>query len=991
MRWMVKGLFLLCWLLARASLAQGYASLFEQLEHERTSGLPGSQAQRMESAQQHLQSQAQLLELKWAAEDALKTSTYLRARETASQGLVLAKRAAKPQAAGEFHKLLARALEGLGNYSEAITHYRQALAAARKDGDPQIEAEARLDLGRVALATNANDEARIHTEAALAYYRIADDPLNQAVAQVNLAAVFASSGEYFKALELFRSTLPILRDQQDYSALATALADMGSVYWTLGRYTLALEAMQQARIIFSALGNVHESAKVAGNLAAVYTDVGLYDEAHELADLTLKNYRASADRHGQAFAEQNLGVIAWHRKEIDAALAHFVRAAEGFAEVGDLSSAATATGNQGMTHWKAGRLNDAMPALRRALEIHAEQGQTRLETLDIANIGRIALDSGNPTEALRRFQAALRILGPSPYPELAWRTHHGRGLTLKALERTDAAIAAFEQSLQLIEALRANLYGDTLRQSLMGEDKYTVYDDYIELLEHLHWQHQDKDYDRRALEIFERKQARLMLDQVFASDAHQFKGVPEALLRREQELHAKLNSLEFQATPYAHAAPYDAVTSANQKARLSTQIAQLDLELARDFPRYHALRHPKPVTVEQLQQKLLNDGEFLLIYHVAKSRSLLWVVGRTRMQLFRLSPGIKALSKVVQQARSLLLDGDLDTALPRLLRKVYRSLLPADAEPLLAEAGQIFVVPSGPLYYLPFGSLPINDAPAPPRYWIERQAIAYLSSASLLKARSSARRNDADSGRYPFIAFADPVYSDESGTLPTLGISKLQTTNTAFDDGFYRLPGTATEARVMARLLNSPPASDPLQLRERASRSQVLKLSAEGLLDNYRVVLFACHGWVPDDVTPITPASLVLSHPQRNGILTMADVYSLRLDADLVLLSACDSGMGPLKRGEGIIGLTRAFMYAGAKSVVVTLRQVDSEAAERISSGVATGLQQGMNPAEAMRFAKQRMLASPISESFFRHPLAWDAFVVFGAPTGIPKAASPPE
>ncbi len=184
---------------------------------------------------------------------------------------------------------------------------------------------------------------------------------------------------------------------------------------------------------------------------------------------------------------------------------------------------------------------------------------------------------------------------------------------------------------------------------------------------------------------------------------------------------------------------------------------------------------------------------------------------------------------------------------------------------------------------------------------------------------------------------------------------------------FQALPLTEEETRLIAELLDVPEGSEALHLRERASRSSVLRLNEQKRLDDYRYVLFAAHAILPDEVEHLTQPAIVLSHPETDGYLTMADAFGLQLNADLIALSACNTGRGEHVKGEGIMGLTRAFMYAGTSAVAVTLWSVDSAASRELNTRFFGHLKAGQSLVNALRQAKLDLLAEAEDDEDFEH------------------------
>jgi CHAT domain-containing protein len=198
---------------------------------------------------------------------------------------------------------------------------------------------------------------------------------------------------------------------------------------------------------------------------------------------------------------------------------------------------------------------------------------------------------------------------------------------------------------------------------------------------------------------------------------------------------------------------------------------------------------------------------------------------------------------------------------------------------------------------------------------------------------------------------------------------------------FAELPETEEAVGRIKTILKAPASSRPLQLRQNASRSKVLSLNQAGKLSEYRYVIFSCHGILPGEIDQISQPAIVLSNPDpttgSNGFLTMADVFSLKLNAQLVTLSACNTGRGKIEKGQGVRGLTRAFMYAGTPAISVTLWSVESQSAMHLSAGLYSHLSKGKNKAEALRQIKLKMINGQTGE-LYRHPFFWAPVVIFG-------------
>jgi CHAT domain-containing protein/tetratricopeptide (TPR) repeat protein len=473
-------------------------------------------------------------------------------------------------------------------------------------------------------------------------------------------------------------------------------------------------------------------------------------------------------------------------------------------------------------------------------------------------------------------------------------------------------------------------------------------------------------------------------------------------------------------------------TAQEQMRRVELLAAQKALkeELQTRFPDYYALKYPEPTTFAEMQQ-VLHPDELMLVFSVMTDNTILWVIGQTRqtsqttqtsktsqktLHMFNLPLGESALEEKVAQLRALIGTSDNTRGAKIRRRKkrerkdpfiqasheLYTQLIPEKVRPLLTTPRTVYVVPTGPLYALPFETLvtqspsdtnQLGNAPVEKgcngcvlekgckgcvHYLIEDVPIAYLSSASLLKTLREAQQHGQDTASYPFLAFANPIYeakktSEASKTSAVLGNAEV-----LFRGGdFAPLPETENEAKEIATLFNAPKHSEPLQLREAASRPTVFQLNDKNRLDDYQYILFATHGILPGEVDHLTQPALVLSYPDTEGYLTMADVFGLQLNAQLVALSACNTGSGKRQRGEGVMGLTRAFMYAGTPAIAVTLWSVEFFSAKTLSVGFFKQLKDIQKPAAALRAIKLRMLRGEEGKKYKR-PYYWAPFVLFG-------------
>jgi CHAT domain-containing protein len=573
------------------------------------------------------------------------------------------------------------------------------------------------------------------------------------------------------------------------------------------------------------------------------------------------------------------------------------------------------------------------------------------------------------------------------------------------------AKSQIETVLQEVEKMRSNVFSSDLRASFLST-KQEYYKFYVDLLMRLHQQQPSAGFDAAALQASERARARSLLEQLSEAHADIRQGVDSVLLEEERSLQQLLNA-KAAARVRLLGGPHTAeqATAASREIEgLATQYQEVEAKIRQSSPRYSALTQPQPLSLKEMQQVL--DPDTLLEYSLGEERSYLWLVSPTEVKSF----GLPARGEVEAAAR---LFYELLTSPNRVYigadRKALLASTLSDAQqqgtletairlsnillgPVASQLGRkrLVIIADGALQYLPFAALPnptsLNKSLMDAQPLIEQHEIVSLPSISVLATSRSelAGRNPAPK---ELAVLADPVFypDDERVTRkPTLNkpqqqdklsivdvIEKVESvakeTSARLDGNqLVRLVGTRNEARGIMALVPASRARSAFDFD--ASRA----LAVGGELSQYRYVHFATHGLL-DSLHPELSA-IVLSLVDENGnpqdgYLRVHEIFNLQLPADVVTLSGCQTGLGKEVRGEGLVGLTRAFMYAGAARVVVSLWSVDDEATATLMESFYRGMiKEGRRPAEALRAAQIEMMR----QERWRAPHYWAAFVLQG-------------
>lgn len=827
----------------------------------------------------------------------------------------------------------------------------------------------------------------------------------------NLGVAQSELGHYDAALGNLKKALAIDQRLRDKKGESIDLLRIGIVHSSRGEYELALEVLERALAIARSSKQRGGEGTILNVIGTVHADLGQYEEAIGYYTQTLAINRELGHRAGEGTPLHNIGLAYLHLGRYAEAQRHIEEALAIYREFAGVTETLTPLLNLGEVLRRRGQQEAGILRLEDALALSRKSGRKLQEGAALNELGFLLSDRGEARRSEEYHRAALAAFKRIGAQDYIWRALRGMAMT-NARIAGERAIDYYEEALSVIESLRGKVVTETAKLSYVA-NKLEVYDELIGALVARHRTAPDRGYDRKALEIFERKQGRAFLEQLGRTGARHFAGLPAGVERLERELDERASQIEAalvrERSELTGERDDDHVRRLEQRLRgLAAQQQTLRSEIELRYRGYAALKYPRPASVKELQSVLALD-EAMLIYAIMPNETILWAVSRDAFGMFPLSVGEEEIRRLIDavlvgpvgmlgavyQAKTMMeLEPIMGAPLKRFAiasHQAFRSLIPDKASSVIGRAKNLYVVPTGPLYQLPWEALVVEVGrdSADHRYLIENHAVAYLASASQLKVLREGEAGRKGKPRYPLLAFANPVYAkaevsrssrlsgdraDDTGRLDQI---RTRAYRESFGGGEFReLPDTEEEVRAIAALLHAPPESEPLQLRERASRNSVLRLSEVGQLEQYRYVVFATHALLPNEVGNLNLPALVLSHPTQEGYLTMADVLGLRLRADAIILSACNTGRGNQVKGEGVIGLTRAFMYAGAGSVSVTLWPVESRSAAAINVERFRGLSAGMSHFEALRRAKLLMLGN--ENRVLRHPFFWAPVVVYG-------------
>jgi CHAT domain-containing protein/tetratricopeptide (TPR) repeat protein len=873
-----------------------------------------------------------------------------------------------------------------GDYGLAAQYYARALQFRRGAGDRQGEAADLNNLGLMLGRLGDPAEAEAHFRRALVLNRADGRARAAATNLTNLGNLAVGRGELRGALDLYSEALSLRRGAGDRQGEALDLENLGLLHLRWGDYRTALRSFEESLAIAEGLGIPGREAELLSHMAATYAAMGQLGRALETLDAAGSRMPAG-DPLEPVLGLQRADLMA-ELHELDAAMELYRRASAGFDRAQDHASWAEAEQGLAHLHLNAGdcaaaaealarvlaaqqRLPDARPAaFTRALLGDAEQcrGETGLasdhyqralamqqalgdvvaQAATLDGLAYLERGRGDPEAAVGHYREALDLLGDRPALPVRWHLHYGLGLALRDLGRTDPAAEELRAAVALIESVGSGLLVEERRYGFL-EDKWHVYAELAQM----------ELAAGRIAESFalsERMRAGQLLD-LLARGRTAGPASESRLVRQEEDLRRQIALLATQLgerlEPDSGArgpAGGDHGTSRLREtlAAARARYERLLVELKEARPEYASLVTGETAPLNRVQALLPADA--ILIEYLMHDRwTIAFVVSKDHAAAVELQVGRSELRPLVHFLRESLATSPASAAGGELwrapLRRLHRELIaPLEEAGHLTGRQRLLVVPHRELHYVPFQALLQDGAPGD-RFLVESFDIAYFPSASVAVEVAGRARRTTGRGLLAMAPQPDA------------------------------LPHSAGEVRAIGRLFRGStvlegPAATESRFAELAPGRHIVHLASSAVL-NTRNPLF----------------SYVQLHPGQDtdGRLEVHEIFGLPLNAELVVLSACETGLGAglhrdVPAGDDWVGLTRAFLYAGAGSVVASLWAVDDHATRVLMEAFYARLRAGVAAPAALAQAQRLVLR----QGRHRHPHYWAAFGVTGGLDGAP-------
>lgn len=925
-----------------------------------------------------------------------------------------------------------------GDLANAASNLEEAQKINKRIYNPRGDIAILSELAMVQRAKKNPQGALSTLKTALELARQMND--SRAVSSINLkmATVLEDSREYNKALSLLRETLTTMQQQQDRLGELWALGSIGVIQAKLEDYENALGSLQkavnlrqeldlpasQSRDLDFHLGEIYEGfrdyeralehyhralavsqtpgndtllGKIYDHIGNIYYRIEDYAKARDFIDDALRIHSETGKAAMQKTELIRLGDILSKLGDTEAALKYQLKALNLTRETGDERTEARILTRLGTIYQALGRQRTALEHYREAYEKRTKLGDKRGVNENLLQIALVTSILGNFEEAVADLKRAFEIAQCSEDRSMLWKAYFIMGRTLEGKKSPGEALESYRKALTILEAMEAGITEESDEDDFIFGGKRALFETTLRVLMKLAKKDPDGAYDHQALRIVEQLKAAAFENALSRINVDNFSDLPQDLLLKEKSLKLSLRRLNSHLSEeLSKINPDQAQIKKLLDERKDKEKAFMALKdrLVKEYPSYADLRYPRPVSVHNLQQNIMDQDEAILEFMVTRSRTYLFAIDKHRFHAYSVEYATKDLERDIDALTRPLYRADTQASWdPSIAYRLYARII-KPVEYFLAGKKAVMIIPHGPLCSLPFELLVDSQAHATKRFWsaterpsylLEKYAFCYAPSASVLshiRTRKPGKRPG-----WNLAAFGDAVYSDpEKKKEFNPGADKMMAMFSSGAKGvrgseLKPLPGARKEISEIVKIVGGstqtylgPQATETLFKKADLSRYNYIHLATHGVIlsgagkfQNQPAIIFSLYG-----------------DQENDGFLQSGEVYGLKLNSDLVVISSCLSpDKAPFGESGAMSGLARAFLFAGTDSVILSMWQVNDESTAKLFIEMYRNLKEG-SKSDALRQAKLALLGNPGTS----HPYYWAPFILMGNWKAISRPAS---
>ena len=772
-------------------------------------------------------------------------------------------------------------------------------------------------LGDVYRITGDNPKAIEMYSKAFPFFEKANYPTGQGNVNLGQGDVYKNTKDFQRALEMYSKALPFFEKINSLLGKGNVYKSLGDVYFFTADYKRALEMYSKALPFFEEANYPIGQGNVNVGLGYVYLYTGDHQQALEMYSKALPFFEKANSPLGQGKVFAGQGDVYENTKDYQRALEMYSKALPFFEK-------ANSPGGQGWIYFMQAYIYNISGDNQKALEMYSKASTFYEKANDLNNLAAISI---------------------------------AKAELFKAINQTKDAYDLYEEGLAMYEEQRKQIGFSGMKMSFLAYFG-------IQYRKAINFMLAN-NYDEKAFEYYENTKARTLLDQITEKKMYDVeKGIDSTLKMRRDEISSQLSFCQSQLTQTTDSATIEELKA--QYKSLDDEFEKVKQEIRFQNPRYAAVDYPQAVAINEIQKEILKPDEALLQYYIGEDSVFVFVVTKDLFKVIKLTSSKSDIEQEAAEFNEKVLTSKMN---PYVVSSLYQQII----EPLknhFEDKKTLIIVPDGLLSFIPFEAIYVKGGEEI-RYLLEDYNIKYIQSGTILALlRKELERENTNNS---FIGFGDPVYDYKNyiAQQPEKGqIVKEEEFALLNRDGYERaggkldrLEGSGQEVDEISKLFGAKPF-------QRIEASEEKVKSAE--MKNYGYILFSCHGLISDEFQ-----SLVLSQipgSKEDGYLTLDEISNLDWNAQLVVLSACQTGKGKLTRGEGVVGMTSAIMLAGTPAAVVSLWNVSDQGTKELMVRFFRNInEEETTKEEALREAKLEMLKTD-----YKNPYYWSAFVMYG-------------
>lgn len=896
-----------------------------------------------------------------------RQSRYKESMEIGHQALKMGEELDDPEVICRAYRIIGNNLFYQGQFKQALEPYQKSLKYAEETGDPVIICRSLLVIGNTFTEMGDMNQGIAHLLRAKEKAEEAGDKAMLVPIHSGIGVAYREQAMYEEAINHYQFGLQAVEEVGDKEGKAGLLNNLGVVFREQGSNEQALHSYHEALKLAEELGNQKGVALLLNNIGALYANEGLEEKALLYYERSLKTREQIGDKWGIASVLNNIGLVYENQKKYDQAIEFQQRALKIAEYIGNKERTNLYAQNLGQIYLRLGAYDKATQLLEKALIISKENNAKGATGFALEGIGEVQMELRNYPEAAEFFRQALSLGEEVNRPELLWKSGFGLAKAQQKMGNTEGALRLYEAAINEIEKVRARASSHEGKSGFLA-GKLTVYESLIQVLFDLNQQHPEQNFAVQAFEYSERAKARALLDSLAEARSDIRKGLTKEQASREKATLRKISRIQSEL--------WESTTEQQRKEikkKLLEAEAELDqfvLDLRIHNIEYAQLKYPEPYTLSGIQKEL-DKNTALLEFFVGEKQSYVFALTSNAFRAASI-PGKNQLEDRVKKFRDRISQppkaslGQNASAFQRDYQQQARALFQlmlAPVESTLSGKRNWILVLDGILHYVPFETL-IMDGD---RLVVEDFRVSYAPSATIwanLKTEKPEKGNPKE-----LLAFADPLLSPDSTTQQEEDMQP-------WIRQLGRLRYASQEVQGIASLY--PQNLVSLHLAKEATEAE-FKIEKSS---DYKMIHFATHAVIDEEVS--RRSGVVLSAAEKSkedGVLQMHEIWNLDLNAQLVVLSACQTGLGKLVSGEGMISLIRSFFYAGARNIVVSLWNVDDKSTSQLMKSFYIHMKSGKSKMESLRQAKLDLIYSAKSGSgytAYQDPYYWAPFVLVG-------------